>query len=50
MMARFGGILSKVAPGLYCFETPSRSVREHLVCQVVERLVPETQKHDIEGW
>jgi len=25
------------------------SVRQHLVCQVVEELVPVTQKHDIEG-
>ena len=24
-------------------------VREHLVCRVVETLVPVTQKHDIEG-
>ena len=26
-----------------------RSVREHLVCRVVDELVPITQKHDIEG-
>jgi hypothetical protein len=25
------------------------SVREHLVCRVVDELVPVTQKHDIEG-
>jgi hypothetical protein len=25
------------------------SVREHLVCRVVEQLEPITQKHDIEG-
>jgi hypothetical protein len=24
-------------------------VREHLICRVVEELVPVTQKHDIEG-
>jgi hypothetical protein len=24
-------------------------VREHLVCSVVEKLVPVVQKHDIEG-
>ncbi len=27
----------------------SRSVRDHLVCRVVDELVPITQKHDIEG-
>jgi hypothetical protein len=25
------------------------SVRKHLVCRVVDKLVPVTQKHDIEG-
>jgi hypothetical protein len=25
------------------------SVREHLVCRVVDELVPVSQKHDIEG-
>jgi hypothetical protein len=24
-------------------------VREHLICRIVEKLVPVTQKHDIEG-
>jgi hypothetical protein len=24
-------------------------VRDHLVCRVVDRLIPVTQKHDIEG-
>jgi hypothetical protein len=24
-------------------------VRDHLVCRVVDRLIPITQKHDIEG-
>jgi hypothetical protein len=26
-----------------------QSVRDHLVCRVVEELVPVVQKHDIEG-
>ena len=26
-----------------------QSVRDHLVCRVVDKLVPVTQKHDIEG-
>jgi len=26
-----------------------QSVRDRLVCRVVDRLVPVTQKHDIEG-
>jgi hypothetical protein len=30
-------------------QTLPASVRRHLVCRVVERLVPVTQKHDIEG-
>lgn len=31
------------------FDTLPASVRDHLVCRVVETLVPVTQKHDIEG-
>ena len=31
------------------FDALPPSVREHLVCRVVEALVPVTQKHDIEG-
>ena len=34
------------------YESPRRAaqaVRDHLVCRVVDRLVPVTQKHDIEG-
>jgi hypothetical protein len=31
------------------FDALPGSVREHLVCRVVEELVPVTQKHDIEG-
>ena len=31
------------------FDALPRSVRDHLVCRVVETLVPVTQKHDIEG-
>jgi len=31
------------------YEALPRSVREHLVCRVVDELVPVTQKHDIEG-
>ena len=26
-----------------------QSVRDHLVCRVVDTLIPITQKHDIEG-
>jgi hypothetical protein len=36
-----------VTPG-YHAALPA-SVREHLVCRVVDDLVPVTQKHDIEG-
>ncbi len=28
---------------------PCRSGEQHLVCRVVEELIPVTQKHDIEG-
>jgi hypothetical protein len=31
------------------YEAFPESVREHLVCRVVEKLEPVTQKHDIEG-
>jgi hypothetical protein len=31
------------------FEAMPPSLREHLVCRVVDELVPPTQKHDIEG-
>ncbi len=31
------------------YDALPESVREHLVCRVVDRLVPVTQKHDIEG-
>jgi hypothetical protein len=31
------------------FDALPASVRAHLVCRVVEELVPVTQKHDIEG-
>ncbi|TXR49189.1 phytanoyl-CoA dioxygenase family protein [Phyllobacterium endophyticum] len=31
------------------FDSLPPSVREHLVCRVVDKLVPVTQKHDIEG-
>lgn len=31
------------------FEALPQALREHLVCRVVEALVPVTQKHDIEG-
>ncbi|MDQ6432791.1 phytanoyl-CoA dioxygenase family protein [Mesorhizobium sp. LHD-90] len=31
------------------FDALPRQVREHLVCRVVDELVPVTQKHDIEG-
>jgi hypothetical protein len=31
------------------FDTLSAAVKEHLVCRVVDKLVPITQKHDIEG-
>ncbi len=31
------------------FDSLPQSVREHLVCRVVDKLVPVTQKHDIEG-
>lgn len=31
------------------YESLPPSVRQHLVCRVVDRLVPVTQKHDIEG-
>jgi hypothetical protein len=31
------------------FEALPESVRQHLVCRVVDELVPVTQKHDIEG-
>jgi hypothetical protein len=30
-------------------ESLPASVRRHLVCRVVDQLVPVTQKHDIEG-
>ena len=36
-----------VTPAFY--ETVPESVRRHLVCRVVDELVPITQKHDIEG-
>lgn len=36
-----------VTPAFY--ETVPEPVRRHLVCRVVEELVPVTQKHDIEG-
>ncbi len=36
-----------VTPDFY--ETLPESVRQHLVCRVVDKLVPVTQKHDIEG-
>lgn len=26
-----------------------RTVRDHLICRVVDTLIPVTQKHDIEG-
>jgi hypothetical protein len=32
-----------------CYDALPASVRDHLVCRVVEKLVPVTQKHDIEG-
>lgn len=31
------------------YESLPRYVRDHLVCRVVDRLIPITQKHDIEG-
>jgi hypothetical protein len=31
------------------YESLTASVRRHLVCRVVDQLVPVTQKHDIEG-
>ena len=31
------------------YDSRPSSVRDHLVCRVVETLVPVTQKHDIEG-
>lgn len=31
------------------FEALPASIRRHLVCRIVEKLVPVTQKHDIEG-
>ena len=36
-----------VTPGFY--EAIPESIRRHLVCRVVDELVPVTQKHDIEG-
>ena len=36
-----------VTPDYY--ETLPAQVREHLICRVVDKLVPVTQKHDIEG-
>ena len=31
------------------YDSLPQQVREHLICRVVEKLVPVTQKHDIEG-
>ena len=31
------------------FDALPDQVRQHLVCRVVDELVPVTQKHDIEG-
>ena len=31
------------------YDALPQSVRDHLVCRVVDKLVPVTQKHDIEG-
>ena len=31
------------------YDSLPQQVREHLMCRTVERLVPVTQKHDIEG-
>ncbi|CAN7244845.1 hypothetical protein LJR231_000969 [Phyllobacterium sp. LjRoot231] len=31
------------------YDSLPQSVWEHLVCRVVDKLVPVTQKHDIEG-
>lgn len=36
-----------VTPGFY--DTLPRALRDHLVCRVVDQLVPVTQKHDIQG-
>ena len=36
-----------VTPDFY--ESLPQSVRDHLVCRVVDKLIPVTQKHDIEG-
>ena len=31
------------------YDTLAPAVRDHLVCRVVDQLIPVTQKHDIEG-
>ena len=31
------------------YDALPQSVRDHLICRVVDKLVPVTQKHDIEG-
>jgi hypothetical protein len=31
------------------YDALPQAVRDHLVCRVVDKLVPVTQKHDIEG-
>ncbi len=31
------------------YDTLPQTVRDHLICRIVDRLVPVTQKHDIEG-
>jgi hypothetical protein len=31
------------------YDSLPQQVREHLICRIVEKLVPVTQKHDIEG-
>jgi hypothetical protein len=31
------------------YDSLPNQVREHLICRIVEKLVPLTQKHDIEG-
>jgi hypothetical protein len=31
------------------YDALPQSVRDHLICRVADKLVPVTQKHDIEG-